>query len=273
MPAPSAHPLVVIPLRRCGLLLSGLIIGSMIPDLVYILPVPVSDQFGHTLPGLFLFCLPAGLGVFFIFHLWVKYPLFSLFPEQHQQRLWRVMSYMPVLSWKHVITILVSILVGAVTHITWDAFTHWYGWGVQRFEFFQMVLFTSEFGTLRLYKVLQHGSTILGTLALFYWYVRWTLKTPPIVVSAAYTLNPLLKRYILLGSGIAAGLSGIIYGYIQMPGQSGFESFSLFVVLTVRASIAVVLVEAMLFSIWWQFSRLEGKVFSLSRALHGRHDG
>jgi hypothetical protein len=61
LPLTLAHPAAVLPFRR-WFVFSGLVIGSLAPDFEYFLYVPDSLRIGHTLPGVFLFCLPVGLG-------------------------------------------------------------------------------------------------------------------------------------------------------------------------------------------------------------------
>ncbi len=87
MPAICAHPVIAVPLTRYNLCLSALIVGSMSPDFFYFFRVSHNAQFGHTLQGVFLFCLPVGLLVLWVFHRVLKSPLFSLLPQNHQERM------------------------------------------------------------------------------------------------------------------------------------------------------------------------------------------
>jgi hypothetical protein len=85
VPLTFAHP--AVPLARLGLPLSALVVGSMAPDFVYSLRLAPRGSFGHTLPGLVLFCLPAGLAVLWAFHRLMKRPLLALGPPPLQRRL------------------------------------------------------------------------------------------------------------------------------------------------------------------------------------------
>src|ERR1043166_4543968 len=87
MPMTFAHPVAVLPLAKRGLVFSALVIGSMSPDFEYFLRLHTRENFGHTLPGLFLFSVPAGFVVLWIYHALLKMPLLSLLPESHQRRL------------------------------------------------------------------------------------------------------------------------------------------------------------------------------------------
>src|SRR5437899_2378733 len=86
MPFTLSHPAAVIPVRKYGVL-SALVVGSLAPDIFYFIPRVRQIGYGHTLPGLFFFCLPLGLAVLCLFHIFLKRPLISLFPASHQLRL------------------------------------------------------------------------------------------------------------------------------------------------------------------------------------------
>lgn len=80
MPYPFAHPAAVLPLARpMGRFAvpSALAIGSVLPDLWYIVPL-VDRADSHSLAALFWFCLPAGLLSYVLFHRLLKQPLIAL---------------------------------------------------------------------------------------------------------------------------------------------------------------------------------------------------
>ena len=85
MPFTLAHPATVLALARTRLVFSALVIGSMAPDFPYLLALSTRAQFGHTLSGVFTFCLPAGLTVFWLFHRYLKAPLLARLPASHQE--------------------------------------------------------------------------------------------------------------------------------------------------------------------------------------------
>src|SRR5262245_46796273 len=127
MPFTFAHPAAAVPLRgvlgRYGVL-SALVIGSLTPDFPYFLPLDIPREVSHSLPALAWFCLPMGLLVYVLFHVFLKGPLLALLPPATLCRLGPYTSRfqsLPQASWTAVI---VSLLCGAVTHLLWDAFTH-----------------------------------------------------------------------------------------------------------------------------------------------------
>jgi hypothetical protein len=78
LPFTFAHSAAAVPLRhvlgRFGVL-SALVIGSIAPDLAFVLPIGVARLDSHSLAGLFWFCLPAGLLTYLLFHRVLKGPL------------------------------------------------------------------------------------------------------------------------------------------------------------------------------------------------------
>ncbi len=167
MPNPIAHPAAAIPFIRLKLVFSALVIGSIAPDLGYFIR-DGENNFMYTLPGLFLFDLPAGLVTLWLFDFLVKWPILSLLPIGLQRRLYdpaRSFSFGP---WKRFGAILLSLLVGSSTHIVWDSFTHKNGWMVERFIFL-----SADIKGMPAYSILQNLSTFAGIALLIYWFVRW----------------------------------------------------------------------------------------------------
>src|SRR6185437_5307110 len=122
MPFTLSHPAAVIPIRKFGVL-SALVIGSMMPDTLYFMPfVGAHDWYGHTLPGIFFYCLPAGLAFLWLFHAFLKGPLISLFPEVEQRKLQAASAGFRFFPMRRLVALAFSILLGAASHVTWDAF-------------------------------------------------------------------------------------------------------------------------------------------------------
>src|SRR2546421_4037993 len=117
MPFTLSHPAAVIPLRRWGVF-SALVIGSMMPDTVYFLPFfSEHDRYGHTLPGIFFYCLPAGVALLWLFHTLLKKPLISLFPRAQQGALLAASPDFRFTPLSRFALIVWSLLLGALTHI------------------------------------------------------------------------------------------------------------------------------------------------------------
>src|SRR5512143_3827140 len=167
MPNPLAHPVAAVPFTRAGLVLSALVIGSISPDFGYLIPAS-NAYFTYTAPGIILFDVPVGLALLWIFHAFVKWPLLSSAPDSLQHRLIaraREFSFGPL---RRFGLILLSLLVGSLTHVLWDSFTHEWGWFVQHFA----ILRISVSG-MPIYEVLQNLGTFMGVCILAYWMVTW----------------------------------------------------------------------------------------------------
>src|SRR5690349_16766547 len=86
-PLPESHPAAVLPLFRSGLLPSALVIGSMVPDLPYYLPIPVSSELTHSAAGVVGVDLLLGLLSFVIWHLLVEPLAVAVAPASLRRRL------------------------------------------------------------------------------------------------------------------------------------------------------------------------------------------
>ena len=75
MPFTLAHPAAIIPLQKLfknKLSLTGLIIGSIIPDFEYLVNIVERSVISHKLEGVLYFDIPAALIITFCWHGFVK---------------------------------------------------------------------------------------------------------------------------------------------------------------------------------------------------------
>jgi hypothetical protein len=70
--------------------------------------------------------------------------------------------------------VVASLVVGALTHVFWDAFTHRGSWGTDRFD-----VLRTFYGPLPLYRWAQYVSGLVGAAVLLVAAVRWWRATPP----------------------------------------------------------------------------------------------
>lgn len=249
MPFTFSHPAVAIPLVRCGLPLSALIVGSMAPDFPYFLHLSTHYQYGHTWPGLFWFCLPAGLVVLWLFHALLKLPLLALLPSSHQARLMATCDFRfgPA---RQFALIVLALLLGAVTHLVWDSFTHAGGWSVAHFAILRAPVIDSAHGTVFVFKILQHGSTVLGAAWLLIWYRRWFERTEAPLSALPLEISPLLKtRFFAFLLGFPV-LLAFVYSFAATAAVFEIQAF---VRRFVVASVGITLVELIIYSMIWQW--------------------
>ena len=171
MPNPIAHPAAAIPFMKVGLVFSALVAGSLSPDFGYFMRW--NEFYMYTIPGLFLFNLPVGLVLLWLFHALVKWPLLSLLPLGLQRRLYRHAQGFSFGPPKRFLLIVLSVLVGSITHVILDSLTHSYGWAVETFAFLRI-----RVGGMPLYSILQDLGSLVGIVLLIYWFARWFPMAP-----------------------------------------------------------------------------------------------
>ncbi len=78
---------------------------------------------------------------------------------------------------------MLSLFIGAVTHIVWDAFTHNKGFFVELIPLLQFRVFHSITNGqgINIYKILQHLSSLLGLLYLTMKYWQYQKELDPII--------------------------------------------------------------------------------------------
>jgi hypothetical protein len=193
------HPAAALPFyRRLGRygVLSALIIGSLTPDMHYFLPLAVSRGAAHSASGLVWFCWPVGLALYLLYHLLLKHPLALLLPPAiaTQMAPWLKSGRLPDASWS---AVSLSLLVGAATHIVWDAFTHRHAPVVTALPVLRSVWFTLGNYPLAGYEVLQQVSNVLGFALLGTWSWRWLrTQSAQAVAPVEPVLSPAQRRLI-----------------------------------------------------------------------------
>src|SRR4051812_36471590 len=129
MPITPAHAAAAWPLHAAWrrLPLAALVIGTLSPDLEYVLRLEPRGKFGHSPAGLVVFCLPVTLLVWYVWRSLVRPSLTPLLPPG----LRRAAEAPPPGRRSDVLPLAIfAALLGAATHILWDGFTHETGWAV-----------------------------------------------------------------------------------------------------------------------------------------------
>ncbi|MDC9592108.1 DUF4184 family protein [Xenorhabdus sp. IM139775] len=198
MPWTFSHPAAVFPLKDLpgGRLLNlpALITGSLSPDFFYSVGSYDIATTAHHLPGWFYTALPLCLLIFLIVHL-LSSPLSVLTPISFAR--YEKQSH------KDRAIFVLSLFIGAMTHIGWDAFTHDTGFFVKQMPLLQSRVFHSitHGQGIGIYKILQHFSSLLGFLYLIMKYRQYQQKLDPIIQKANKR-----KFYHLIVIGFISGL-------------------------------------------------------------------
>ena len=191
MPFTPTHVAAVLPalpwLRRFGPAAaptSALVIGSMIPDTAVFLPRFFDYGRAHSGPGLLTVDLPLGLAAFLTWEFLLKASLADLAPVAVRCRL--AVGRGPArLSPRTLLTAAAFVLIGAVTHVLWDSFTHAGRWGVRTVPVLQEVWFTlpewapTRDPLVRGYRAGQYGSTVLLLPVVAGYAARRLWRAPP----------------------------------------------------------------------------------------------
>ncbi|HEY2465716.1 MAG TPA: DUF4184 family protein [Steroidobacteraceae bacterium] len=168
MPFTISHTAVVLPFSRLlarWQLLSAAVIGAMLPDFRVFFP-GMSRVETHSVTALFTFCLPVGLITYWLFQRLIKTPMLEVLPDGPYAR-WRPFAAEAnIRSIRQWLLAGGGVVVGALTHLIWDAFTHDGGRGVRMFPVLDDSLF--EFGSRRIpaHFVLQDLGSLLGLAAV-----------------------------------------------------------------------------------------------------------
>jgi Domain of unknown function (DUF4184) len=148
VPFTLAHPAAVLPLRRF-LWFPGLVAGATAPDLGYYVPILAThDVLGGSLAAV----------VLLLFGRLLLPSVMALAPEFVRTRVSRPGPF------RRPFVRALSIVVGVLTHLLWDAFTQTDGWFVRQWDW----LTISVVGPHRLYNVIGYVSS-LGGMALLTW--------------------------------------------------------------------------------------------------------
>ena len=175
MPFTFSHPSIVLPLKKLSpkwFSMTGLIIGSMLPDFEYFIRMRMRSTFSHNINALWYFHLPLGILITFIFHNLIRDFLIDNLPLFFKSRFY----YMRDINWndyfrKKWYVVIYSLILGTLTHLFWDNFTHWNGYFAKIFPILKNYIYI--FGVKVHYlRILQHTSTILGGLIIFIFVIK-----------------------------------------------------------------------------------------------------
>src|ERR1017187_4359786 len=152
MPFTLSHAAAALPFRKLKPVWPALVIGTFAPDLQYF--IWISER-----------C--------------VKGPAIELLPDNLQRRLQDKIQPLSFWGRRRFASIVIWIAVGIATHVLWDSFTHYSSWIGERWSFLHQTVQLPFHHHPMVYKLLQHGSTVFGILALAAWFMAWYRRTVP----------------------------------------------------------------------------------------------
>lgn len=182
MPFTLAHPAAIVCLKNKRFNFTALVLGSMAPDFLYFINFRPYGHLGHEFLGFLILNLPICFLLAYVFHNVVKAPLISHLPRPLDSWYGYLRTEKFTLtSFKDVLVFSYSALLGMLTHIVWDAFTHKTGFFVNHIGFLQKKMITIGGYDVYGYKLVQHISTLIGLI---------------IVLIALYLLKDKRKRIL-----------------------------------------------------------------------------
>ena len=166
MPFTVSHAAAVLPIHwfsKHKLPLTALMIGSMAPDFGFFPFLELSRQVTHRWPGLFTFALPVGLAVWLFYVAALEKATITLLSDRWHTRFAHTEAITPML----IARASVAILLGAVTHLLWDSFTHRGTFATNAFP--ALLGPTPGFSWLPIYHLLHAFSSVVGLAILALW--------------------------------------------------------------------------------------------------------
>jgi hypothetical protein len=258
MPFTVSHIAAVLPgyraLTRANVFTAA-VIGSMAPDFGVLVPGVMARWQTHSLTALFMFCLPAGFTVYWLTLLLIRPAVLEVVPDGAYVRL---RAAHPAASIRRPSAWLyagAALLLGAVTHLVWDAFTHEDARGVRMFPLLTDYGLEISGHPLRLYRWLQYGSSVLGLAAVGAALILWLrhapapVEPPPRRIAraerlawrGAYLLPPLLAMAWWIWRAWSVGLSltnGMALEWVAIAGMQGTAASLLLISVLIRIRLA-----------------------------------
>jgi hypothetical protein len=243
MPFTVSHVAAVLPGASTSLPTAALVIGAMSPDIPYFLPPGPWTLPTHTVAGIVLWAPLLGFVAVLAWYVLVARPAYAWAPAQVRARLLEPVSARErVGSVRALSLVYAALVVGAATHVLWDAFTHADGWVVERVPGLRQGVAWLP-GDLAVYRGLQYASSLIGLVILAGWVVRWWRAAPVRHVDPGTAITDAARWYVAT-SVVVAGLLGAAVG--SWPHLASPDGLNLrraaFRAITVGGAVAVMVV-------------------------------
>jgi hypothetical protein len=211
VPLTLSHPAAVLPLRKLGLPVTAMVVGSMTPDVPLFMGWQRGYLFSHSLLGVATVDVVVTLVAVWLWFAVTRDALVDLAPDAVRSRLVPHVTLTPR-RWALAVP---AAFVGALTHVLWDGFTHPGRWGVNHLPWLQL-----EHAGLLGYRWAQYVSGVLGLVIVCLAAAGHLRALPPIRRPAprAAWVTSLLPAVAAVGaaSGVATATMNVPSGLHAM---------------------------------------------------------
>lgn len=191
MPFTPSHAVVALPFVRTPLVPAAIAVGAMTPDLpLFVRALPLHYGRTHAFEWLPVTVMLA-LVLLLVWRCVLRPATRELSPRWLAARLpgkWDHGAAAALretfgvdaepsatrarrVSWRALVMLVASLLIGVASHIVWDLFTHEGRWGVAAIP-----ALGEDWGPLPGYKWLQHSSSAIGLTVIGVWMLVWLLR-------------------------------------------------------------------------------------------------
>ena len=244
MPMTLAHPAAVLPLRRYGMPMAALVIGSMIPDVPVFLGWTRAYRVSHSALGVVSVDLVGALVLLWGWNAFGRDALVDLAPDRVRARL-AARHRLSRRQWQWAPA---AAVLGSVTHLVWDSFTHPGRWGV-----LHLAVLRADLGPLPAFRWAQYTSGAIG-LGVVLWAVAADLRSRPPTQRQRERVLPAALLPLVLGAtaayGLVAGLAdlreglhavaftGVVQGVVAVGAGTGATCLAWLLATRLRAERA-----------------------------------
>jgi hypothetical protein len=220
VPFTVSHAAAVLPLHfKHRLPLTALMIGSMAPDFGYFFSHDASRQLTHSFASLLTFSLPAGLAVWFFYVAVLEKATITLLSDRWHTRFAHTDAFTPAL----IARAALAIVIGAATHLLWDALTHRNTFATNWFP--ALMGPTPGFSWLPVYHLLHGLSSVVGLVILYYWAQRLH-RQPARSLIRPYAISEPARLRALWLIGVLTVLFGLLHWLPYMRRRYDAQFFS-----------------------------------------------
>jgi Domain of unknown function (DUF4184) len=227
MPFTVSHIAAVLPgyrlLTRANIF-SAAVIGSMVPDFGSLLPRSVTRWQTHSVEALFTFCLPVGLAIYWLTLFLIRPAVIEVVPDRAYARLRAAPPPASITRPSAWLYAAAALLLGAGTHLIWDAFTHENARGVRMFPLLTDYGPEMSGHSLHLYRWLQYGSSVFGLAVVAAALILW-MRHAPVPLEPPVRRIARVERVAWICAYVLPSL-GVITWLLLRPWPAGESPFS-----------------------------------------------